>query len=293
MSADVVAEVLRRVLVPGVTGGELSIAKPFGPSAARAAAEVLGGLEPTTEQVQLERDLGAPTMALADDVVLRRIRRLAGADMATVVPRLDGAVVMLGALTHDLVAAFHPDLRGPFRRDAPLRLLEATARGMAEVSSPRTLRAALVRHAWLGELPRFSLTRTVVQWWVGDASFVGRSPPRRLLAWPDLRRVRSERRSVDLLALPELLVERDDAASLTEAHARALSAFFVASPLTDVALAGRLAPPFSLTDSARSLLAHPTGARLCRRAIALGEEGGKFAREVLAQVAPAVAADLA
>lgn len=291
--AETVAEIFRRVLLPGVTGGELAIEKPFGPRAARAAAEAVGGLEQSAEEQQLERELGAGTLDRGDEAVLRRLRRLSIADASTVVPRIDGAVVMIAALLHDVVAAFHPDLPGVFRPDAPVQLLEAATSGLAEVPAPSTVRAALLRHAWLGELPRFQLVRTEVKWWVGGASFVGRAPPQRLLAWPELRRVRRDERTVAILELPELFADHPNVAALTGAHGRAMSAFFAASPVTDLALAGRLSPPFTLTDAAARLLANPAGARVCRRAIALGEEGGRYAREVIANVAAEAAAVLA
>jgi hypothetical protein len=284
-AAEIVAEVFRRILVPGVTGGELAIGKPFGRKAARAAAEAMGGIEISQEVVNLDREHGAKALEQGEEALLRRLRRLANADVSTIVPRIDGSVVLLAALLHDLIAAFHPELPGIFRRDAPHKLLEATASALAEVPAPTTLRAALLRHAWLGELPRFSLFRTEVRWWVGGASFVGRTPPSRLLAWPDVRRVRRDERGAEVLRLPELFSDRQDVSTLTEIHSRAMTAFLAASPLTDLALAGRLSPPFVWTDGAARLIANAAGARLARRAIALGEENGKYAREVIANVA--------
>jgi hypothetical protein len=291
--AETVVEIFRRILVPGVTGGELAIEKPFGQKAARAAAEVMGGVELSQGVVDLDREHGAKVLEQGEEALLRKLRRLANADVTTIVPRIDGGVVLLAALLHDLIAAFHPELPGIFRRDAPHKLLEATAAAFAEVPPPSTLRAALLRHAWLGDLPRFTLVRTEVKWWVGGASFVGRTPPGRLLAWPEVRRVRRDERGAEVLRLPELFSDRSDVATLTEIHGRAMSAFLAATPLTDLALAGRLSPPFVWTPSAATLVANPAGARVARRAIALGEEKGKYAREVIANVAGDAAAALA
>lgn len=283
--AETTAEIFRRVLVPAVTGGELLIEKPFGRKAAFAAASVFGGLEPSAGEVALDQWFGPSAMQQGEEALLRRLRRLANADVTTIIPRIDGGVVVLAALLHDLVAAFHPELPGMFRRDAPSKLLEATAQGFAEVPAPATLRAALLRHAWLGDLPRFALVRTEVRWWVGGRSFVGRAPPARLLAWPDVRRVRRDERAVEILRLPDLFSDRANTAPLVELHARAMSGFLAASPLTDLAFAGRLSPPFAWTEAIARLVENPAGARLSRRAISLGEEGGKFAREVIASVA--------
>jgi hypothetical protein len=275
-----------------VTGASLLLEKPFGRKAAFAATSVFGGLDTTPEEVALDQWFGANAMQQGEEALLRKLRRLANADVSTIIPRMDGGVLVLAAFIHDLVAAFHPELPGVFRREAPSKLLEATAQGFAEVPPPATLRAALLRHAWLGDLPRFTLMRTEVRWWTGGRSFVGRAPPARLLAWPDLRRVRRDAREVEIMRLPDLFSDRATTAPLIELHARAMSGFFAASPLTDLALAGRLAPPFSWTPAVASLVATPAGARLARRAIALGEEGGKFAREVIASVAGDAAAPL-
>jgi hypothetical protein len=290
--AETTAEIFRRVLVPSVTGAALIIEKPFGRVAAFGAAEVVGGMNPSKEVVSLDQWFGAGVLQQGEDALLRKLRRLANADVSTIVPRIDGAVVAMAALLHDVVAAFHPDLPGMFRRDAPVRLLMLTAGAFTEVPPPATLRAALLRHAWLGELPKFSLTRTEVRWWTGGQSFVGRAPPPRLLAWPQLRRVRRDDRGVEIIRLPDLFPDRSDVLAVTEMHTRAMSAFLSASPLTDLALAGRLTPPFVWTSSAAQLVANPAGARLARRAIALGEEGGKFARDVIASVAGDAAAVL-
>ena len=290
--SETTAEIFRRVLVPAVTGSALIIEKPFGRAGAFAAAEVVGGMEISSGVVALDVWFGAGTLQQGEDALLRKLRRVANADVSTIVPRIDGAVVAMAALLHDLVAAFHPDLPGVFRRDAPTKLLMMTANALTEIPAPSTLRAALLRHAWLGELPRFSLVRTEVKWWVGGRSFVGRAPPPRLLAWPEVRRVRRDDRGVEIIRLPDLFADRSDVAALTAMHTSAMGAFLAASPLTDLALAGRLTPPFVWTRAAAKLIANPAGARLARRAIALGEEGGKFARDVIATLGGDAAAAL-
>ncbi|MBK7400778.1 MAG: hypothetical protein IPJ34_32130 [Myxococcales bacterium] len=114
-----------------------------------------------------------------------------------------------------------------------------------------------------------------------DDTFYGQEPPARLLAWPEVRKVVRAERKVPALRLPELFDARVSNA-LAEPFARALAAFFAASPLTDLAFAGRLAPPFTWTTAARTLVATKAGNRLARRVIASSEEGGRFAREAIA-----------
>jgi hypothetical protein len=291
--AQIHAEVLRRVLVPGVTGGKLEIGKPFGKKRAKLAAQAAGD----TETHALAGDaadaalgevrglLGAGALDPAEEAVLRRLRRIAPTDASAIGPRLDGAVVELAALFHDVVASFHPDMAGLFRPNAPQKLLGATAQALLEVEPPATVRGAMLRHAWLGELVHFDCVRTEVKWWTGKATFIGCSPPPRLLAWPGARRVQRNDRRVPIMRLPELFEgapAREVTALLAELHARAVNAFLAASPITDLVLAGRLSPPFGFLDSHARFLSNAAGARVARRAIALGEDGGKPAFDAIA-----------
>jgi hypothetical protein len=289
----VVEAILRRVLVPAVTGGALLIERPFGKKNALAAAEAFGGFASTPEEAEVDKHLGPSTLGEGEEALLRRIRKLAAVDTVAIGPRIEGGVLALAALFHDLVAAYHPDLPGLFRRDARRQLLEATAEALESIPPPHTVRAAILRHAWLGDLPRVALARTEVRWWVGGASFVGREPPKRLLAWPEMRRVRKDTRAVEMLRVLELFADRPEVAGLAELHARAFAAFFAASPLTDLALAGRISPPFAWSEALARAVASPAGARVARRAIGLGEEQGKFAREVIAATAGEAAGAIA
>ncbi|MGZ3473772.1 MAG: hypothetical protein ACXWUG_05205 [Polyangiales bacterium] len=285
MPSEIVEAILRRVLVPAVTGGAIVVERPFGKKNAIAAGESVGGFTTTPEESEVDKYLGPATLGEGEEALLRKIRRLAGVDTVAIGPRIEGGVLAIAALFHDLVVAYHPDLPGLFRRDARRKLLESTAEALESIPKPTTVRAAILRHAWLGDLPRVALARTEVRWWVGGASFVGKEPPKRLLAWPEVRRVRKDTRSVEMLRVLELFADRPEVAGLAELHARAFAAFFAASPLTDLTLAGRLSPPFVWSESLARLVASPAGARVARRAIGFGEERGKFAREVIAATA--------
>ncbi|GAC1537271.1 MAG: hypothetical protein NVS3B10_01540 [Polyangiales bacterium] len=303
--AHVLSAVMERILVPGVTGGSLGIGRPFGKRRARLAAmaaaapQALLAPEPPADAGAGETDAALaevrallPTGSLdeAEDAVVRRMRRLVAADVSALGPRLEGGVVELAALFHDAVAAYHPDLAGVFRARAPHRLLEATVHALECVHPPATVRGALLRHAWLGELVRHELVRTEVQWWTGRSTFLGRTPPRRLLAWPELRRVKRRERTAELLRLPDLFGERDP--ELAALYARAMSAFLVATPITDLVLAARMSPPFVWTVAHASLVASPAAARIAHRAIARGDHAGKPAFESIAAAAGAVPASL-
>jgi hypothetical protein len=132
---------------------------------------------------------------------------------------------------------------------------------------------------------RFHLVRTEVKWWTGSAKFVGQQPPARLLAWPGVRRVQKLDRSMELMRLPELFEGESSVAALAEPFGAAMAAFFRASPLTDLALAARAQPPFAWTPVMAQLVASRTGARIARRAISLGDDGGRPALEVIASAA--------
>lgn len=305
--SEIVAEVLRRVLTPGALGEVLHVGPPFGRRAALAAADSLaGGAADANEEGdpaglrEARALLQAGAYDAAEEAVIGRVRRLAAVDVDTLGPRLEPQVVRLAALLHDALAAFHPDLPGVFGADRPRRLLDATAKALGEVPPPATLREALLRDAWIAPLLSFELVRTAVRFWVGSREFVGREPPARLLAWPDVRRVHRDDRRAAILSLPELFAgalgetpdtrgaraTRDPRAALAEPFGRAMACLLAASPLTDLALAGRGAPTFAVTPAIEALIASAVGARVARRAIA---RGGRGAREGVRLASPAVA----
>lgn len=289
--SSIAAEVLRRVLVPGVTGAPLHIGRPFGPRRALLAAKcgddelhAAEGDSPDAALGEVRALLGTGSLDVGESAVVRRLQRLVPIDAIAVGARLDSAVLTLGALLHDAVAAYHPDMAGVFRPNAPRHLLAATVTALGEVPPPATVRGALLRHAWLGELLGFSLARVDVGWWTGSARFIGRPPPARLLAWPEVRRVRRDERTSTLLRLPELfegMSPREVDVSLAETYRRAVSLFLRATPLTDLVLAGRDAPPFEWDEPHARLVARPAGARLARRAIVLGDDHGKPALDAI------------
>jgi hypothetical protein len=308
--SEIVAEVLRRMLTPGALGDVLHVGPPFGRRAALAAADALAGGDAGAAggagaDAQRDSDHAAArgeAQALlrsgaydaAEEAVIARVRRLAAVDVDTLGPRLDPQVVRLAALLHDVLVAFHPDLPGVFGGERPRRLLEATAKAIGEVPPPATLREALLRDAWIAPLLSFELVRTAVRFWVGSREFVGRAPPARLLAWPEVRRVHRDDRRAAILSLPDLFAAargdargtQDARAALAEPFSRAMGCLLAASPLTDLALAGRTTPVFAVTPAIEGLIASAAGARVARRAIA---SGGRGAREAVRLASATVA----
>ena len=109
----------------------------------------------------------------------------------------------------------------------------------------------LARHTLLANLSHLSRTDVVVDYWAAIEEFRGQRPPRRLLRWPRVRRVRQNARTLSWLHEDKL---SDDQLQL-------LQALFALSPLTDLVTPHRATPAFSWAPHAR-YLQHPQLARL-------------------------------
>ncbi len=282
--AATLAEVLDRVLRPLSLGAPLQIGRPIGPTRARAAAEAVPSREDEPHERELASSLVSSSLDAAEHAVLARIRRISPMDLATVGPLLTREVVWLAALAHDAVASMHPDLEGWFSARARARLLALTAKALDEVPPPLTVRGALLRHGWLGALPRWRCSRREVRWWTGHATFVGKPPPPRLLAWPEARRVRVETTTVPIAELAKLYPDRPEISALAPYFESVIARLYARSPISDLADAARAGPPFGWSEAATSLVSSAAGARLARRAIALGPDAGRAALEVIAAV---------
>lgn len=238
--------------------------------------------------------------SLADPELISRValarvrvaRRLAPVDRVDPLPT--AAEWRLLAALHDVVQATHPDLDALGRRGTAKRLLALAKVLVERAGAPATVRDALSRHTLLSRM--FEITRTDVElaWWTGRARFRGTTPPARLEAWPELRRVR---RTTDERGLLEL---GGPGAAVSAAEVTAVAAAIVeASPLTDAATAARTEPAFALSPALLALAGAPNGRRLLVRALhegpaaavdrALGRALGRLlAGAPAAHVAPAL-----
>jgi hypothetical protein len=108
-------------------------------------------------------------------------------------PPFDEVSLRLGAALHDLLALGHPELGGARSRRA--ERVAAAALELASIGAPRSPREAVHRHSLLARLPEIVRVDRTVHFWLGRQTFVGRRPPRRVTAWPGLRRVRVEQTS--------------------------------------------------------------------------------------------------
>jgi hypothetical protein len=112
----------------------------------------------------------------------------------------------------------------------------------------------------------FDLARTDVdvRWWTGSERFLGTDPPKRLTAWPEIRRVTQTRTPHPLMDLP-----RSGGAVDPQRFAWVIEAFLRKTPLTDLATMDRALPVFAWTHENLALLSTNAGRTLTLRALEL------------------------
>lgn len=244
MSGQLVASVAEHVLVPLIAGGSLKPVPPIGEAPALAALEHAAQAGTALGEARARR--------------LRVARRLCPLDaLGDPGP---GEWLMLFAL-NDLLQSMNATLLGPFGSERPRKLLEMAQRTIERAGAPANVGEALSRHATFSRLLQIVRVDTEVSWWVGRRVFRGALPPRRLLTWRSVRRV-TQRETT--LSMAEMGPAVDSAQPMFEAGLRSLLA---ASPLTDIANAGRSALPFRWTGAALALVSTPTGRMLALRAL--------------------------
>lgn len=223
---------LRCFVLPLCEGGEVHVGRPLG------AAELAVLLKETELELHEENRLLSEA----------RARILRALWLYRVEATWDEVSAKLAAAIHNLLCLSHPDLGGRSRR---ARIDRFTASLLA-LPSPADPEELLRRHSLcLGVL---ELTRLDVELdtWAAVYSFKGQAPPRRLLRWKGLRRVRETRRTVSWLAEE----------TLAEAQLELLRALFAASPLTALLSPTRPRPALELGGLA-GYLRWPVVARLC------------------------------
>lgn len=240
-------ELVTAVLAPLVLGGRIDPVRPFGPRLGLAIGE---GRKIADSELRSRLDVARVRVA----------RQLAPVDTVADISPEDVALI---AAFNDLLQVSNLDLSGPFTRSRHAKLLEAAVELARSVPSPRTIADALSRHTVTARALEAIRTDTTVSWWTGSASFRGKPPPGRLLAWRDLRRVREDAQKVPLVDMGS------DAPALTaDLWLDAIAAWLSRSPLTDLATAGRRAPAFKWSDATLSLISTIPGRTLAFRALA-------------------------
>ncbi|MBX3191944.1 MAG: hypothetical protein KF819_33445 [Labilithrix sp.] len=236
-------------LAPLVLGGEMKPGKPFG---GKNALSIGDGRAPADFDALSRCDLARVRIA----------RKLAPVDRFEQAP--NGHEWALAATLHDLVQATHPGFDALFRRSGPQRILSVIEKTLERVPSPRSVGDALSRHTWLSRM--FDLARTDVQlkWWTGSETFLGEEPPRRLTAWPEIRRVQQIRTPRPLMDLPTSGASVDPARFTS-----VVEAILAKTPLTDLAAINRAAPAFVWRHESLALCATNAGRTLVLRAFGL------------------------
>ena len=202
------------MLLPLVAGGPIRVGDPLD-------AEDLGRLA---------------RIELLEDDKLRTAREQVAAEITLSPPELDldGETLALAVALYDALWLSHPEAkeRSPRRLERVARFAEKCA----QVPPARTRETILARHTLLHHL--FGITRTDrrVRFWVGQRVFMGRQPPRRLLRWRGIRRVRVDEARRNWY-------RETDAPEAVRGIVRKL---LLASPLTDVVATARVEPPPSL-----------------------------------------------
>ena len=233
-------------IAPLVVGGAMTPGRPIGAKAALAIGEdrPLADIDKVSH-VQLARVRIARRLVPID-----RFGPLRAAEWATL------------ACLHDVVQAAHPDLKGVFRRRAPLELLDIVDGALERIPSPTSVMEALSRHTLLSRMFEITRTDTVVSWWVGSRTFLGEDPPARLAAWPELRRV-----NVATTPRPLMDLAANGGGASPERFELSIRAVLGRTPLTDLATCTRAAPRFTWTADTLALVATRAGKTLASRAL--------------------------
>jgi hypothetical protein len=247
MAADLAAiadRLFAGVMAPLVLGGALRPGHAIGARAALALGDGHRSATDLSSRVRAGR--------------VGRARRLIPVDS---LPEASAGDWALAAALHDVLQSANPVFCATLRRRAAVRILDLAAATIERVPAPTTVGEALSRHTWFARVPEITRTDAVVSWWLGSRTFLGVEPPRRLQAWPDLRRVSVARSTRLLLDLrPPLAV---DPVRLDET----VAAILARTPLTDLATCTRPAPVFRWGQTSLALVATRAGRTLVLRAL--------------------------
>ncbi len=266
-SSQRAAELGSHVLAPLVLGGPLHPVRPIGARLALSLAEA---------RILPDTDL-AERVAEARRRVARSLFPVDDLDEPT------AEEWMLVAALNDTLQLTNHLLAGTLSRGRTNKLATSIEALLDVILPPRSAREALARHATFARILELSRTDTVVSWWTGSASFRGESPPRRLLMWPEARRVAKHPSRVRLV---HMFSDRDGIPR--ERYVDIIAKLLSCTPLTDLATASRSAPSFRWSETTLSLVSLPVGRTLALRALARTSPAAAIAMiasasEVLAQ----------
>jgi hypothetical protein len=253
-------QLYQQVLAPLLLGGEIRPVRPVGPLLARQMAGLAHVFQPSDSTL----------WARCDEARRQQARLLVPLDD---LPAPGPAEWLMLAAFNDLLQVANPYMPSVMSPSRPAKLLETTLVLIGRIPPPADLGGCVQRHACFAQALGVGRLDTTIRWWTGSAVFHGEPPSKRLMAWPEVRRVRVEEVvvSLDNLMLHPS-VSRDQ-------FVGTLAAWLRLSPLTDLACAGREEPRFLWSPATLGLVATPAGARLGRRALRGGGARGDVALE--------------
>lgn len=245
-----VRALFERVATPLLLGGPFRPLDPIGPAKAPEVAQ------------QAFQGLTAADLSWISVARVRQARRLCPVDA---LPAMSADEWLMIVALNDLIRSTDPEVKGLFSPGKAMQIVQGTLGILAQVSGARTVGQALARHATFARVMSLQRTDTTVSWWCGSSVFAGRMPPPRLLSWPEVRRVRTQRATLDVATMGACHKGMQDV------YEEALRALLARTPLTDLATAGRTAPSFVWTSPTVSMMSGP-GRQLALRALRLGDD---------------------
>ena len=218
-SATPLNRFLASFLLPVVAGGRVEVRGLIGPG--------------MLARFQSDREIGATLVAQITSHVHAHLARVGPVQSIDVLP---DDVIALAVVWHNLLSMTHPDVIG---RKRLRRRVDGWLRTMLEwIGPPRTAHDVALRYGVFARLAALGRVDTELAFWAGNARYIGIAPPKRMVLWKGLRRIRETKRRVGLLELLGELKSDDDRVDML-ATARAAIAV---SPLTDLDMVDRLAP---------------------------------------------------
>lgn len=207
---------LREFVRPLVEGGDVHVGDPIGRDVLDVWEVAIGEHAETTVAIDEAR------ARIAAGLVVRPPPLAFGP-----------ADLRLAVALYDALVLSHPQTEGWPARRGRRGLATFVGDLLADAGSPDGRIDVVSRHTLLHGLPDLVRVDTRLRWWTGKAEFKGAPPPRRLMVWPTVRRVKEEKAEVPLTDV----VDGEAAPLVGELLAR--------SPLTDLLAAGLPARGFT------------------------------------------------
>jgi hypothetical protein len=245
-------------LLPLVKGGPLHVGRPFDEKAVAAIWSIWASATNTGPARTIET-LPPAELHAAAELGFLRTRQARTMLLDVPAPALDEHAFRLGAALHNVLLLAHPAL-GEDPADETRQRIADTALALAAIGPPPTAAVTVARHSLLGRVADIVQPERVVSHWLGTRRYLGRTPPGRMLALPQLRRVRLEE-----FRRPWL---RDvGVSSLARPAWHALS---TANPLSEALDPLRLEPPLSFGRVLPLLRFAPIARLIAGRALEIG-----------------------